>query len=139
MSIHLDMTRPRTTNPPCPCDSGDAFNACCGRLLSGQVTAATALVLMRSRYAAYTLGDAAYLLATWHPSTRPTSLEHDVGNQPKWIGLTIRNHRQRDPDHAVVEFIARYRIQGRAQRLHETSRFVREDGLWFYVDGDLHD
>lgn len=94
---------------------------------------------MRSRYTAYTLGNEAYLLATWHASTRPASVDLNIGKQPKWIGLTIRNQQQSDPDHAVVEFVARYRINGRAQRLHETSRFVREEGLWFYIDGDIHD
>lgn len=94
---------------------------------------------MRSRYTAYTLGNDAYLLATWHHSSRPAALEQTADNQPKWIGLTIRHHHQADADHAVVEFVARYRSGGRAHRLHETSRFVREQGLWFYVDGDMHD
>lgn len=94
---------------------------------------------MRSRYVAYSLGDAAYLLATWHPRTRPETLDLETQPRVKWIGLEIRAHRQLDDDHAEVEFIARYRINGRAQRLHETSRFVRENGSWYYVDGDIRD
>lgn len=93
---------------------------------------------MRSRYTAFTLGDTAYLLATWHPSTRPQSLALDERPPPKWIGLEVRAHRARAADRAEVEFLARYRIGGRAQRLHETSRFVKEDGRWYYVDGDIH-
>ena len=95
---------------------------------------------MRSRYTAYTLADEAYLLATWHASTRPESLDLAAGPATKWIGLQIRQHVQTDgaPDNpALVEFVARYKIGGRAHRLHETSRFVREDGCWLYVDGDI--
>jgi SEC-C motif-containing protein len=93
---------------------------------------------MRSRYAAFVLGLDDYLLATWHHTTRPASLDHDEAQPPKWIGLQIRMQRQLDAEHAEVEFVARYRIGGRAQRLHELSRFVREDGRWLYVDGTLY-
>ena len=56
---------------------------------------------------------------------------------PSWLGLEIRQH-QTDGDHATVEFVARYRLGGgRAQRQHEISRFVRENGLWYYLDGEL--
>lgn len=123
----------------CPCGSGRPFAACCERALSGQRPAPDAEALMRSRYVAYSLGDAAYLLATWHPRTRPETLDLETQPRVKWIGLEIRAHRQLDDDHAEVEFIARYRINGRAQRLHETSRFVRENGSWYYVDGDIRD
>lgn len=92
---------------------------------------------MRSRYVAYALGREPYLLATWHASTRPATLALESEPQPRWIGLAIRRHEVQDGDHAIVEFVARYRIGGRAYRLHETSRFVRDDGRWFYVDGDI--
>jgi SEC-C motif domain protein len=75
-----------------------------------------------------------YLLATWHSSTRPASLDFDAG--AKWLGLEVRQHQVTGADTAEVEFVARYRVQGQAVRLHERSRFVREDGRWFYVDGD---
>ena len=91
---------------------------------------------MRSRYSAYVLGLADYLLATWHPRTRPAALEADPQGL-KWLGLDVRRHALQDSEHASVEFIARSKLGGRAQRMHETSRFVREDGRWFYVDGDL--
>ena len=90
---------------------------------------------MRSRYSAYVLGLEPYLLATWHASTRPAALDFDAG--AKWLGLTVRGHRATDDGRAEVEFVARYRVQGRAVRLHENSRFVREGGRWFYVDGDV--
>jgi SEC-C motif-containing protein len=90
---------------------------------------------MRSRYTAYVLGDAAYLLATWHPGTRPAEVAPEPGT--RWLGLEVRARREVDATHAEVEFVARYRVQGRGGRLHERSRFVREDGRWLYVDGDI--
>ena len=93
---------------------------------------------MRSRYAAFALGLDNYLLATWHRTTRPAAIDHDDTHPPKWIGLQVMAHRQLDAEHAEVEFLARYRVGGRAHRLHELSRFVREDGRWFYVDGTLY-
>ncbi len=89
---------------------------------------------MRSRYSAFVRGDADYLLATWHPGTRPAAIEADPPGL-KWLGLDVRRHEVQDADHATVEFVARSKLGGRAHRLHETSRFVREDGRWFYVDG----
>lgn len=94
---------------------------------------------MRSRYSAYVLGLTDYLLATWHPSTRPATLEPDEPGL-KWLGLEVRRHAVQDARHATVEFVARSKLGGRAFRLHETSRFVRDEASerWAYVDGDLH-
>lgn len=100
------------------------------------MAAPTAKALIRSRYVAYVLGLESYLLATWHPSTRPAELKLDEG-PPRWLGLAIKHHELQDDNHATVEFVARYKIDGRAYRLHETSRFVREEGRWFYIDGDI--
>ena len=112
------------------------FLACCGRYVCERFAtpAPDAEALMRSRYSAFVLGDLPYLLATWHASTRPADLTLDAA--AKWLGLEVRSHRVLDPDHAEVEFIARYRDGGRAVRLHERSRFVRESERWFYIDGD---
>ena len=97
---------------------------------------------MRSRYSAYVLLLAPYLLATWHPSTRPPKL--DLAGAPgdgqeamRWLGLAIKRRQTTGDNAALVEFVARYKIAGRAVRLHETSRFVREDGRWYYVDGKV--
>ncbi len=95
--------------------------------------------LMRSRYSAFVLGLEDYLLATWHPDTRPAGLELDAVPQPHWQGLAIKSHTPLDDDHATVEFIARYKLNGRAFKLHETSRFERVDGWWMYVDGEVHE
>jgi SEC-C motif-containing protein len=90
---------------------------------------------MRSRYVAYVLDRTDYILATWHPRTRPTHLDPDSA-PVRWLGLKIRRIEAGTPQDSegIVEFVARYKIGGRAQRLHETSRFLKEDGLWFYLD-----
>jgi|SRR5690606_38310488 len=131
------------SNPPCPCGglpAGTPYQRCCGLLIEGDQVPATAERLMRSRYTAYTLGLARYLQATWHPGTRPIDLEVDPPDTPhgvRWLGLRIHGHRELDADHAEVKFTARYRQAGKAFRLTELSRFLREDGRWLYVDGDV--
>lgn len=120
---------------PCPCGHGADYAHCCAPLHGG-APAATAEALMRSRYSAYALGRADYLLASWHSDTRPSAEELHTP-PPTWLGLEVKRHTQ-DGDHATVEFVARLRHGGgRAQRMHELSRFVREDGRWYYVDGEL--
>ncbi|HEX8963096.1 MAG TPA: YchJ family metal-binding protein [Rhodocyclaceae bacterium] len=121
---------------PCPCGRSRPYAGCCGPLHAG-APAADAEALMRSRYSAYVLGLRDYLLATWHPDTRPAALDLDEEPRPKWLGLEVKRHETTGPDSAIVEFVARCRIGGRAQRLHETSRFVREGGRWVYVDGEV--
>jgi SEC-C motif-containing protein len=139
---------------PCPCGGAD-YATCCGRYHNGtpapdaatlmkplairlghQQTPANSLVMMRSRYSAYALKLEAYLLATWHSNTRPTVLNL-AADSTKWLSLEIKKYLPESADRATVEFIARYKIGGRAGRLHEVSRFVREDGKWFYVDGEV--
>lgn len=92
---------------------------------------------MRSRYTAYTLLREDYVLSTWHGTTRPEKPGLAEEAPSKWLGLQVKRHEQKDADHARVEFVARYKISGRAFRLHEVSSFVREDGRWFYVDGEI--
>jgi SEC-C motif-containing protein len=127
---------------PCPCGRQAGKRAltcvqCCGRYLDHFDTAPApdAESLMRSRYTAFVLERADYLLASWHASHRPASIGFDPG--VKWLGLEVRSHRQTDDAHAEVEFVARQKSPGSpAVRLRERSRFVREAGRWFYVDGD---
>lgn len=135
------------TTDPCPCGRLTGTGApsaksvartyadCCGRYIDAfdSTPAPDAESLMRSRYTAFVCERADYLQATWHASTRPQALDFDAG--AKWLGLEVRSHRA-EGDRAQVEFVARYRLGGRAVRLHERSRFVRENGRWFYVDGD---
>ncbi|QEA12407.1 YchJ family protein [Comamonas flocculans] len=114
-----------------------AYAECCGRYLDHFDTtpAPDAESLMRSRYSAYVREDETYLCATWHASKRPSRVRFDAG--VKWLGLEVRLHRQTGEHGAEVQFIARCRgADGKATRMHELSRFVREGGRWYYVDGD---
>lgn len=122
---------------PCPCTSGQPFEQCCGRFIRGEALPPSAEALMRSRYSAYVLEDEGYLLATWHPRTRPARLDLARPPRPKWLGLSIKARSDQDEAHATVAFVARYKIDGRAHRLHENSRFERLEGRWFYLDGDV--
>ena len=137
------MSRRAPPAAACPCGgrpAGAAFAACCGRYLGHRdaAPAPDAEALMRSRYSAFVRQDAAYLLASWHASTRPATLDFEPDT--RWLGLEVRAQRTLDAAHAEVEFVARSRLHGRASRLHETSRFVRENDAsgvarWYYVAG----
>ena len=131
--------RPGTTsaNPgdSCPCGSGKAYAGCCGPLHQGAI-AATPEALMRSRYSAYVLQLEAYLLDTWHPDTRPSGLDLDA-DPVRWLCLEVKQAPPPQGASGQVEFVARYKQQGRAFRLHEHSRFRLEGERWFYVDGEF--
>lgn len=126
------------TLTPCPCGNPAGYTGCCGPLHEGAM-AISAEQLMRARYSAYVLRREDYLLASWHPDTRPATLRLAAQQPaPTWLGLEVRCQQRSDEEHAIVEFVARYRLGGgRAQRQHETSRFVRQDGRWYYFDGEL--
>ncbi|HCB03360.1 MAG TPA: YchJ family metal-binding protein [Nocardioides sp.] len=121
----------------CPCGSGERYDACCGRLHRRQAEAATAEELMRSRYAAYAVGALDHVFRTWHPRTRPESIDPD--SEVTWSGLRILDRVAGGPDddRGEVEFEATYERAGRSDRLHERSRFERRRGRWVYVDGDV--
>ncbi|MGW0498429.1 YchJ family protein [Streptomyces sp. NPDC003007] len=121
------------TRRSCPCGLPQDYEACCGRYHSGAAAAPTAQALMRSRYCAFVKGDAGYLLRTWHPRTRPGTLELDPGT--RWTGLEILGTTDGSAFHSTggVEFRASYR----GGSLHERSRFERVDGAWVYVDGEF--
>lgn len=146
------MTSIFSATAPCPCGRSSprgkpfAYADCCGRYIGHLETtpAPNAENLMRSRYSAFVLGQADYLCATWHPSTRPATLALDA--EARWLGLEVRGYWPGigvGADRAEVEFVARYRLGGRAVRLHERSRFVCEAQAspalqrWFYVAGDF--
>lgn len=121
----------------CPCGSQRPYADCCGPFHEGAALPRDAAALMRSRYSAYVMGKSGYVLASWHASTRPPQIDLDLAPSPRWLGLEILRHVATGPAAAIVEFVARYRLAGRAERQHEVSRFVREDGRWYYVDGDF--
>jgi SEC-C motif domain protein len=120
----------------CPCRKKtevETYADCCAPYHRG-AAAPTAEALMRSRYTAFTLADLAYLRATWHPSTRPAALDATPGQV--WLSLKIAAATT-DGGRATVAFAARSRVGGTTHVLAETSRFVREDGRWYYLDGDV--
>jgi SEC-C motif-containing protein len=117
----------------CPCGSGSAYRDCCGPLHDGSAFAPTAVRLMRSRYSAFALGRPQYLLDTWHPSTRPPSLELDP--QVRWTRLEIIGTTGGSllAQRGTVEFRASYRVGRQTGEQHENSRFVRVDSRWQYL------
>lgn len=132
---------PSSAQPPladdarCPCGTGLIYGECCARFHRG-AAAPTAEALMRSRYSAFAAGDESYLLASWHPSTRPAALDLDDG--VRWRRLDIVRTEAGGPFDrtGVVEFAARFvEADGERGMLRETSRFVREEGRWTYLDG----
>lgn len=129
--------QPNPSTHLCPCGSGHSYRQCCQPCHEGH-PAASAEALMRSRYSAFVLELHGYLLQSWHPEQRPTLAELAQQDKVKWLGLTIRSQQQLDEQRAQVEFVARYSINGRAYRLHETSRFLRSDGHWYYHSGEIH-
>ncbi|EKU23820.1 MULTISPECIES: YchJ family metal-binding protein [Xanthomonas translucens group] len=127
----MPPSAPRLADP-CPCGRPRDYAQCCGLYHAG-AAAPDAETLMRSRYSAYVRRDADYLRASWHPSTRPAQLELDT--HTTWLGLTVQRVIASGADRAEVAFLARYRIGGgSAVRMIEHSRFVREDGRWYYLD-----
>ena len=119
----------------CPCGTGLPYAECCGRLHEGTAVAGTAEQLMRSRYSAFAVGDAGYLLATWHPSTRPRTLDLDPA--VRWTGLDVLGTTGGTllATEGTVEFRAHHVVDRVAGAQHENSRFRREDGRWLYLDG----
>ncbi|MEU4474528.1 YchJ family protein [Micromonospora sp. NPDC023888] len=126
-----------TTGPACPCGSGQAYADCCAPVHGGDAQAPTAEALMRSRFSAFALGDTGYLLRSWHSSTRPEDLELTPGQ--RWTRLEIVDTERGGllDTTGTVTFHAHYRDAGRPGTMSERSRFVREDGRWVYLDGDL--
>lgn len=128
------------SDPSCPCGSGKSYDSCCGPYIEGRAYPETAVQLMRSRYTAFTQANDSYLKETWHPSTRPDSLDLDPSESMKWLGLRVDRVEggEADDEQGVVCFVARWRVGGgAAQRQEECSRFVRVEGRWYYLDGEI--
>ena len=117
----------------CPCLSGDTYADCCGRYHAGRAEAPTAEALMRSRYAAFAVGDVDHLRRTWHEVSRPADLELDPA--VRWTRLDVLDVRGGGPfdTEGTVEFRAHHRSDAGRGSQHEVSRFVREGGRWLYV------
>jgi SEC-C motif-containing protein len=153
MADNALMSKPPSP-APCPCGGG-LFASCCNPYLAGDAVPPSAEQLMRSRYSAFALRNEAYLRATWHASTLPAGAIVDPDEKLQWLGLEVKSAlrlrqrkanlpEQQDTDSTAdtVEFVARFKVGGRAHRLHEVSNFVREPDSagvlrWFYVDGSF--
>ena len=133
----MSKKKSKACDAVCPCGSGLALAACCGRLHAG-VPAETPEALMRSRYSAYALDLDAYVLETWAPETRPVVLFEDGEERPKWLSLVINSSYEEGAE-GRVSFTARGRTSQGAFRLEENSRFRLENGRWLYVDGTFDD
>lgn len=123
-------------NTPCPCGNSENYEFCCNPYLECGKLAPTAEALMRSRYSAFVLGNAAYLLNSWHPDTAPKELTMETS--PGWCALEVLTTEGglENDDTGVVEFKAHYMSQGKSFTMHEVSRFARNEGRWLYVDSD---
>ena len=125
---------------PCPCGSGSHYSGCCEPLHLGAAAADTAEALMRSRFSAFALGLDGYLLSSWHPSTRPATLQLDDGRVWRRLQIVDTVAGGLDDETGVVEFRASYRDpDGAASVVQERSRFARVDNRWTYLDGDILD
>ena len=125
----------------CPCGSRKKFSYCCEKYHLAKESPATAEQLMRSRYTAFCTGNIDYLVATLHPDKRKKSDARELAktiNNTTWLGLTIVSTTQGKKKDIIgyVEFMAAFKID-KPQQLHERSKFVKEDGKWFYVDGEF--
>lgn len=118
----------------CPC-GGLSYDKCCKQFHLQVTLANTAEQLMRSRYSAFALKNESYLLKTWHPSTRPIPPLFSAIETQKWVELRIKNTSISTQNEAYVEFIAIYKVDGKAHRLHENSKFIKENDQWFYLNG----
>lgn len=122
----------------CPCGTHLSYAECCQNYHLGTSIAPTPEKLMRSRYSAYVFLLEPYLISTWHVSTRPVALNlisENLTHPRQWLGLTVLHAEQPAPQQGIVEFIAKYKIGGKAYKLHEISHFIQEDHQWFYVNG----
>jgi SEC-C motif-containing protein len=114
---------------PCPCGTGETYDACCGPLLANVAQATSPEQLMRSRYTAFVTGDADHLFRTWHPRTRPDDVRPDPAT--RWTGLRVLA-----AEGDTVEFVAQWETSpSEGGELHEVSRFEQRAGRWCYVDG----
>ncbi|MFC4913779.1 YchJ family protein [Actinomadura gamaensis] len=126
---------PKRRSEPCPCGLPAPYRDCCGRLHRGEARAETAELLMRSRYSAFVMRDADYLLRSWHPATRPPGIEFEPGLRWERLEIVRTADGAAGDTRGTVEFRAHYVQDGRRDHLHEKSRFVLHDDAWVYVNG----
>lgn len=123
----------------CPCCSGVEYNLCCEPYLNASQHPKQAVQLMRSRYTAFVLHNAAYLVASWHPTRRYPALESEISEgfgTAEWLGLTIFEASEgKEENEAYVGFVARFQENDNVTAIIERSRFLKENDRWYYIDG----
>ena len=123
----------------CPCGSALEYSLCCQRYLTGEQVAPDPASLMRSRYAAFVMRDADYLVKTWHPSCHATDFRQEIESgfaNTQWSGLTqYETATGKDENEGFVSFVARFKEKGKTGAIIERSRFLKENGQWYYIDG----
>ena len=124
----------------CPCSSGKSFNDCCGPVLGGQVLATSPEALMRARYTAHATGNTDFLYNSLHPSIREDVGKDDeteeLRNNIVWTGLEVVSTSE-NGNNGEVDFIANYQVRDIDQKHREHAKFVKEDGQWYYFDGEV--
>ncbi|MCG8425771.1 MAG: YchJ family protein [Chromatiales bacterium] len=126
----------------CPCGSEREFELCCAPVLAGTQAVATAEQLMRARYSAFVKEEIDFLTTSLHPEHRH---DHDANATRRWAansdwqGLEIvaTEAGQEDDEQGVVEFIATFKEKGMVRKHHERSQFKKQDGVWYFVDGEV--
>ena len=126
----------------CPCGSGREFESCCKPIIDGARRAVTAEELMRARYAAYSTGAIDFIMSSHDPETRENVSEEatrEWSQSAKWLGLEIRKTVEggAKDDKGLVEFVASFEIEGKRVDHHEKALFRKNDGQWFFVDGQI--
>ncbi|MTH46300.1 YchJ family protein [Intestinirhabdus alba] len=123
----------------CPCGSAVEYSLCCGPVVSGEQAAADPSRLMRSRYSAFVMKNADHLIRSWHPACGAARFRDDIiagFADTEWLGLSIFGQStDEDGTTGYVSFVARFREKGRTGAIVERSRFLKEEGRWYYIDG----
>lgn len=123
----------------CPCGSAVEYSLCCHRYLSGEQVAPDPSHLMRSRYCAFVMKDADYLIRTWHPTCHAGNFRDEISAgfaATEWLGLTVFEHMVSEADNTgYVSFVARFHEHDKPGAIIERSRFLKENGQWYYIDG----
>lgn len=123
----------------CPCGSGLEYSLCCQPYLRGERIAAEPALLMRSRYSAFVMKDSDWLVASWHPQCQAGEIKGDIEKgfaNTHWLGLTIFDQQPGStPNEGYVSFVARFEENGVPGAIIERSRFLKENGQWYYIDG----
>jgi SEC-C motif-containing protein len=121
----------------CFCGNALNFAECCQPIIDGKMNAKNAEILMRSRFAAYSIKNYQYIIETYASASRTKLTINELAKNVKdtqWLTLDVVAHHV-GVYTAQVEFKAFYRVHNCYFVMHELSDFVFEAGRWLYSDG----